>query len=103
MSTLKDATQRCMQLFAAVDHKSHAEPGEQSDGKVPDSLEDEYDRFKVWSGNLGAQQKGHASLDWRLQDAETMSSSILKLLKILIDHLENSKPEIWHIGKTLAC
>ncbi|KAM0717635.1 hypothetical protein Q7P37_007487 [Cladosporium fusiforme] len=29
----------------------------------PSMLEDEFDRFKIWSGNLGALQKGHACLE----------------------------------------
>lgn len=80
-----------MQLFASI-YVRLADMPDKSVGQMPPHvLEDEYDRFKVWSGNLGARHSGHASLDWRLRDAETMSTSVLKLLEILEDHLENSK------------
>lgn len=32
-----------------------------------EELEDEIGRFRVWSGNLGALQQGHSSLDYRLR------------------------------------
>lgn len=90
MSSLKDATQRCMQLFASLCTKSLDAPTKYPDTTPPDALENEYDRFKVWSGNLGARQRGHTSLDWRLRDAEVMSTSIRKLLEMLEEHLKNS-------------
>lgn len=62
-----------------------------SEQMTPSTLEDEYDHFKMWSGNLGALQKGHASLDWRLCDAEVMSTSIREILTILEKDLSGSQ------------
>lgn len=45
-----------------------------------DALEDEFGRFRVWAGNLGALQKGHSSLDYRLRDSPLLSSNTQKLL-----------------------
>lgn len=91
MPSLKSATQRCMKLFASICAKSHTAPAKYSEQMTPSMLEDEYDRFKMWSGNLGALQKGHASLDWRLCDAEVMSTSIREILTILEKDLSRSK------------
>lgn len=91
MPSIKSATQRCMKLFASICARSHTAPAKYSEQMTPSMLEDEYDRFKMWSGNLGALQKGHASLDWRLCDAEVMSTSILDILTILEKDLSGSK------------
>lgn len=53
-------------------------------------LEDEFGRLRVWSGNLGALQKGHSSLDYRLRDSPLLSSNTLKLLKELEDNLSEA-------------
>lgn len=49
----------------------------------PSALEDEIGRFRVWSGNLGALQKGHSSADYRLRDSPLLAGNTLKLLKEL--------------------
>ncbi|KAF2262112.1 hypothetical protein CC78DRAFT_520841 [Lojkania enalia] len=54
------------------------------------ALEDEFGRYRVWSGNLGALQKGHSSLDYRLRDSPLLSSNTLKLLKELEQNLSEA-------------
>ncbi|KAF2012654.1 hypothetical protein BU24DRAFT_395691 [Aaosphaeria arxii CBS 175.79] len=53
-------------------------------------LEDEFGRFRVWSGNLGALQKGHSSLDYRLRESPLLSSNTLKLLSELEENLSEA-------------
>ncbi|KAF2866630.1 hypothetical protein BDV95DRAFT_584351 [Massariosphaeria phaeospora] len=55
-----------------------------------EALEDEFGRFRVWSGNLGALQKGHSSLDYRLRDSPLLSSNTLKLLQELHENLSEA-------------
>lgn len=55
-----------------------------------EALEDEQGRFRVWSGNLGALQKGHSSLDYRLRDAPLLRTNVLKLLNELGTNLFES-------------
>lgn len=63
------------------------------------SLEDEFGRLRVWSGNLGALQKGHSSLDYRLRDSPLLSSNALKLLQELEQNLaEGMSPCIPPMG-----
>lgn len=52
-----------------------------------EAVQDEFGRFRVWSGNLGALQKGHSSLDYRLRDAPLLSAEVSKLLKELEENL----------------
>ncbi|KAF1971801.1 hypothetical protein BU23DRAFT_173105 [Bimuria novae-zelandiae CBS 107.79] len=59
----------------------------------PEALQDEFGRLRVWAGNLGALQKGHSSLDYRLRDAPLLSNEVLKLLKELEENL-NAAHEI---------
>jgi len=55
-----------------------------------DSLGDEFGRFRVWSGNLGALQKGHSSLDYRLRDSPLLSGNALKFLEELTSNLNEA-------------
>lgn len=55
-----------------------------------EALQDEVGRFRVWSGNLGALQKGHSSLDYRLRDSPLLSSNALKLLKELEENINEA-------------
>ena len=48
-----------------------------------EAIEDEFGRFRVWSGNLGALQKGHSSLDYRLRDSPLLSGNALRFLEEL--------------------
>ncbi|KAF2651383.1 hypothetical protein K491DRAFT_97807 [Lophiostoma macrostomum CBS 122681] len=52
-----------------------------------EALDDEFGRFRVWVGNLGALQKGHSSLDYRLRESPLLSSNTLKLLKELEENI----------------
>lgn len=55
-----------------------------------ESLEDEFGRLRVWSGNLGALQKGHSSLDYRLRDSPLLSGNALKFLEELNHNLNEA-------------
>lgn len=45
-----------------------------------EKLEREFDRFKIWCGNLGALQTGRSSLDFRLRESTVVRTNVLKLL-----------------------
>lgn len=79
MSSLKAATEACLHIFALVcDHLN-----QQGESGVLRDVQDEFDRVRVWSANLGALAKGHSSLEWRLREADLMRSTILTLLELL--------------------
>jgi hypothetical protein len=100
VSALRDATQKCMQLFGLLCTAFDGAPTKYAEQMPLRTILDEFDRFKIWSGNLGARQKGHASLDWRLRDAEVMTTSIRKLLNMLGEQLENGMRTCSLISKT---
>ncbi|KAJ4363333.1 hypothetical protein N0V95_001106 [Ascochyta clinopodiicola] len=55
-----------------------------------EALEDEFGRLRVWSGNLGALQKGHSSLDYRLRDSPLLSGNALRFLEELNQNLDEA-------------
>lgn len=56
-----------------------------------EALQDELGRFRVWCGNIGALQKGHSSLDYRLRDSPLLSSNAIKLLQELEENLTSGE------------
>ncbi|OMP89197.1 hypothetical protein BK809_0005918 [Diplodia seriata] len=80
MAAIRDRTAACSRSLRLLAAALESGPGEHRSLIDPTSLEDEYGRLRVWSGNLGAQQKGHSSLDYRLRDSPLLQSNVLKLL-----------------------
>lgn len=62
---------------------------EASDAPFQRRIEAEHQRLRLWAQNLGLNQTGHASLDYRVRDASIIKASLLDLLSELQDHLEN--------------
>jgi hypothetical protein len=52
-------------------------------------FQDEFARFKLWSGNIGAHRKGRSSLDWRLRDASHLRGLVINLLVDLNEALRD--------------
>ena len=52
----------------------------------PDSALDQFDRLKLWAGNLGTKHAAISpiSLDWRLKSAPDMKMAVIKLLDELV-------------------
>ena len=58
------------------------------------SLEDVRDlfgRFNVWAGNIGAGQRGQASLDFRLREATSIREHVVGTLQYLLESLEDGE------------
>ena len=53
--------------------------------KLP-AVENEYARFRIWAGNIGAHRSGRVSLDHRLREATRTRRRVVNLL----DDLENN-------------
>lgn len=63
------------------------------DKAAAELISDEYGRFRVWSGNIGALRSSasRSSLDSRLKSAPQMRESVLRNLELLSATLERSK------------
>lgn len=49
----------------------------------------ENERFRLWASSLGLYATGHASLDYRIRDAQVVRDSLADLMTELKEHLEN--------------
>ena len=80
MSTIRQGTAKCIHSFRNLSATLLAHDVVFRSMINTEALEDEQGRFRVWSGNLGALQKGHSSLDYRLRDSPLLQTNVLKLL-----------------------
>ena len=100
-STASFTTRDCIEAFSLL-HGKLVESGSPFNVQMPlGGLEDEIGRFRIWAGNMGALQRGHSSLDYRLRDADLLHENILKLLKELKGTLSEGLHELFSIGSLL--
>ncbi|KAI4941058.1 hypothetical protein J4E86_010558 [Alternaria arbusti] len=90
MSTLRLATASNVRAFQILTEALNASNGKWSQWIESETLDDEVGRFRVWAGNLGALQKGHSSLDYRLRGSPVLFSSALRLLNELEQNLNET-------------
>ena len=90
MSSLRLATASNVRAFQNLSGALSTSNGQWANSIDHEALEDEIGRFRVWSGNLGALQKGHSSLDYRLRDSPLLSSNALKFLEELQDNIKEA-------------
>ena len=60
-------------------------------------LADEYGRFNVWAGNIGAHQVGRLSLDYRLREASHIKEQVISLLQYLYEIIKDGKCCIYRL------
>ncbi|KAF1947080.1 hypothetical protein EJ02DRAFT_450051 [Clathrospora elynae] len=90
MSSLRIATASNVRAFHNLSNVLNASDSKWANSIDGEALDDEVGRFRVWSGNLGALQKGHSSLDYRLRDSPLLSNNALKFLQELEDNLNEA-------------
>ena len=90
MSSLRLATASNVRAFQNLITVLSASTREGMNTIDDEALEDEFGRFRVWAGNLGALQKGHSSLDYRLRDAPVSNTNVLKLLDELAHNVNEA-------------
>lgn len=59
------------------------------------ALQDEFGRFRVWAGNVGAHREGKISLDHRLREASQIQKQVTELLGDLDRALQEGKAYIF--------
>ncbi|KAI1270285.1 hypothetical protein F5Y18DRAFT_9217 [Xylariaceae sp. FL1019] len=90
---ISDHVGRCLEAFQAP--LSDRSP---LNDAVRRRFQDEFARFKLWSGNIGAHRKGHSSLDWRLRDASNMKDLVTNLLVDLNQTLHDALSFLDEVG-----
>ena len=87
MTEIRLATASNVRSFQTLAHALVSCDDKRKGQITQEALEDEFGRFRVWSGNLGALQKGHSSLDYRLRDSPLLSGNTLRFLEELNHNL----------------
>ena len=59
----------------------------------------EFDRFTMWTSNIGAHKRGQSSLDFRLRDAAHIRDAVLSMLGDLQELITDST-STWNILKS---
>lgn len=90
MGSVSVATKACLLKFSDLIEALNRELDEHLDMTLED-VETQYDRLRIWAGNLGALQSGKSSLDFRLLESTVMLNNVVKLLAKLEDILKRSK------------
>ena len=90
MSSIRLSTAANVRAFQTLSHALSTGDGAWDESVDRDALDDETGRFRVWSGNLGALQLGHSSLDYRLRDSPLLSGNALKFLQELQENLNEA-------------
>ncbi|KAF5633916.1 zinc finger transcription factor ace1 [Fusarium tjaetaba] len=96
MSTIADHVSACLQEFNSLCSSPTIWENGIPDGDAQADisllkLQNELSRFKVWSGNIGAHQKGRSSFDHRLRDASNIRDQVAELLEDLRESLRDAK------------
>ncbi|KAI9668923.1 MAG: Checkpoint kinase 2 [Trizodia sp. TS-e1964] len=78
MASISAAASRCLLNFSLL--VAALQDPERWPMMPRDKVEREYDRFKIWCGNLGVRQHDSSSLDYRLRDSAVVRTNVLKLL-----------------------
>ncbi|KAH6878006.1 hypothetical protein BKA58DRAFT_376336 [Alternaria rosae] len=76
-ASISQAHNDCVSIFLAFIASRH-DPS--SYLKHQDEVQDTFDRYKLWAGNVGAIHSGRISLDHRLRDASFFKIQVLKLM-----------------------
>ena len=59
----------------------------------------EEQRFKVWAHSLGLYHQGHASLDYRVRDAEVVKARLTEILEELESHVCSLESHMLHLTR----
>ncbi|KAK6838008.1 zinc finger transcription factor ace1 [Apiospora arundinis] len=87
MQTIGVLVRECLESFDSVLSQRTDTEGTTDAVIVLVKIKDEQDKFKVWSGNIGAHRKGTSSLDYRLRDASNLREEVQSLLQELLESL----------------
>lgn len=98
MASIAALVARCRCVFEALcdtlaesgEGKHDSQWGDVNDIPLP-KVQDELSRFKVWSSNIGAHRMGKSSLDYRLRDASNIHDQVIRLLRDLLESLNDGK------------
>ncbi|KAI1741245.1 hypothetical protein F4680DRAFT_416205 [Xylaria scruposa] len=97
--SIADRVAKSLAVFEAI--KTFETLIEPSDSQFvwAQTISDQFSKFKLWAGNIGAHRTGRSSLDYRLRDSSHLHTQVMRLL----DDINTSLNEVHSIlsGETL--
>ena len=90
-STIASESKACIRSFEEICHIINNSKSQRPKDLSPHAILDEFGRFRVWAGNIGALQSGTSSLDRRLRKASHVQRQVLQLLNDLNYTLRESQ------------
>ncbi|KZM26695.1 metal ion binding [Ascochyta rabiei] len=88
-NAISTAVDDCARAFLSL-AGSLEKPTRFAEQVAAESILDEFDRFKLWAGNIAAHRKGRRSLENRLRDATRLKEETYGLLTLLSDALKKA-------------
>jgi hypothetical protein len=93
--SISQLVERCSRVFITL--ASALSTTESFASQVtPAAIDDEFDRFKLWAGNIAAHKQGRRSLEHRLRDATNLRDRAWELLLSLEQGLSESLAIVNH-------
>lgn len=83
MATIRDGAEACLELF----DKFYSMSSARSDPTLFAAVQDQFQRFKIWSSNIGVFAEVQASLDFRVRDFDDIRETFLSHLKVIESRL----------------
>lgn len=92
MTTINEAVKDITSCFKEINAITEVEGYEHKEFLPPEVLQDQYARFRLWAGSLGAFRRSmmHSSLDYRLREATTIRDYVFETLAELKSSLDHS-------------
>ena len=97
--TIAAQVKNCMETFSALLVTLNDRSYQFQDQIQPEDVKDEFGRFRIWSGNIGAHRIGRSSLDYRLRDASHIRQRVVSLLDDLKEILQDG---MWPASRTFS-
>ena len=83
MGTIRNGAELCIDLFDQLRTITSI----RSDPTILAAVQDQYQRFKIWSSNIGVFAELHASLDFRIREHDDIRETFLGNLKVIESRL----------------
>ncbi|CAD6579307.1 MAG: hypothetical protein ASARMPREDX12_009124 [Alectoria sarmentosa] len=80
---IADRSRQCVRSFGRLAEFAQQNVGGYESQVSITTVSDEFGRFKIWAGNIGALQEDSRSLDYRLREASQVRDQVTKILQDL--------------------
>ncbi|KAI0546405.1 hypothetical protein F4679DRAFT_412595 [Xylaria curta] len=97
--SIADCVARSLAAFEAIGRLNIQAEIDDSRSIWVETIRDQFSKFKLWAGNIGAHRSGRSSLDYRLRDSSHLHTQVMRLL----DDITTSLNEVHSIlsGETV--